>query len=70
MRLAPGFDIQPLIEWGARPEQTESAAIADGKRAALARLRNYVGERASTIRYAEDRARGWDTGSGPTRSSN
>jgi hypothetical protein len=38
------------------------------KRTALARLRNYVGERASMIRYAESRARGWDIGSGPTES--
>jgi len=38
------------------------------KRAALARLRNYVGERTSMIRYAESRARGWDLGSGPTES--
>jgi len=38
------------------------------KRAALARLRNYVGERASMIRYAASRARGWDIGSGPTES--
>ena len=33
-----------------------------------ARLRNYVGERTSMIRYAENRARGWDIGSGPTES--
>jgi len=38
------------------------------KRAALSRLRNYVGERTSMIRYAESRARGWDIGSGPTES--
>jgi hypothetical protein len=38
------------------------------KRAALSRLRNYVGERVGMIRYAESRARGWDIGSGPTES--
>jgi hypothetical protein len=29
---------------------------------------DYVGERTSMIRYAENRARGWDIGSGPTES--
>jgi hypothetical protein len=38
------------------------------KRAALSRLRHYIGERTAMIRYAENRARGWDIGSGPTES--
>jgi hypothetical protein len=38
------------------------------KRAALSRLRNYIGERSAMIHYAESRAKGWDIGSGPTES--
>jgi len=45
-----------------------TALRSPAKRAALSRLRNYVGERTSMIRYAESRARGWDIGSGPTES--
>jgi hypothetical protein len=48
--------------------QQRTALRSRAKRAALARLRNYVGERARMIRYAESRARGWDIGSGPTES--
>ena len=45
-----------------------AALRSPAKRAALSRLRNYVGERTSMIRYADNRARGWDIGSGPTES--
>jgi len=45
-----------------------AALRSAAKRAALSRLRNYVGERTSMIRYVESRARGWDIGSGPTES--
>jgi len=45
-----------------------AAVRSPAKRAALSRLRNYVGERTSMIRYAESRDRGWDIGSGPTES--
>ena len=48
--------------------QQRTALRRPAKRAALARLRNYVGERTSMIRYAENRARGWDIGRGPTES--
>ena len=41
---------------------------ARGKRAALRRLRNYVGERVGMMDYAACRAKGWDIGSGPTES--
>jgi hypothetical protein len=41
---------------------------ARGKQAALARLRNYVGERVTMLDYAACRAKGWDIGSGPTES--
>lgn len=41
---------------------------ARGKRAALSRLRNYVGERVRMMDYAACRAKGWDIGSGPTES--
>jgi hypothetical protein len=43
-----------------------AAVRSPAKRVALSRLRNYVGERTSMIRYVESRARGWDIGSGPT----
>jgi hypothetical protein len=36
------------------------------KREALRRLRNYVGERTTMIRYPQNRSKGWDIGSGPT----
>lgn len=45
-----------------------TALRSPAQRVALSRLRNYVGERTSMIRYAESRARGWDLGSGPTES--
>lgn len=45
-----------------------TALRSRAKRAALSRLRNYVGERTRMIRYAESRARGWDIGSKPTES--
>lgn len=45
-----------------------AALRSPAKRVALSRLRNYVGERTSMIRYADCRARGWDIGSGPTES--
>ena len=38
------------------------------QREALRRLRNYIGERTSMIRYPQNRAKGWDIGSGPTES--
>jgi len=41
---------------------------ARGKREALRRLRNYVGERVGMLDYAACRAKGWDIGSGPTES--
>jgi hypothetical protein len=41
---------------------------ARGKREALRRLRNYVGERVGMMDYAACRAKGWDIGSGPTES--
>jgi hypothetical protein len=49
-------------------EGQRAALRNPAKRAALSRLRNYVGERTSMIRYAESRTRGWDIGSGPTES--
>jgi len=45
-----------------------AALHSPAKRVALSQLRNYVGERTSTIRYAESHAQGWDLGSGPTES--
>jgi hypothetical protein len=41
---------------------------AGGKREALRRLRNYVGERVTMMDYAACRTKGWDIGSGPTES--
>ena len=49
--------------------QTRQRLRAPGKREALRRLRNYVGERVAMIRYLESRAKGWDIGSGPTEGS-
>ena len=46
--------------------RTHQRLRASSKREALRRLRNYVGERVSMIRYPESRSRGWDIGSGPT----
>lgn len=46
--------------------RTHQRLRAPSKREALRRLRNYVGERVSMIRYPESRAKGWDIGSGPT----
>jgi hypothetical protein len=45
-----------------------AALRSPSKRAALSRLRHYIGERTAMIRYAESRANGWDIGSGPTES--
>ena len=45
-----------------------SALRSSAKRSALSRLRSYVAERTSMIRYAANRAKGWDIGSGPTES--
>lgn len=45
-----------------------SAIRSSTKRSALSRLRSYVAERTSMIRYAANRAKGWDIGSGPTES--
>jgi hypothetical protein len=65
VHLALEQDVDAVLDEVTRQR---AALRSRAKRAALARLRNYVGERASMIRYADSRARGWDIGRGPTES--
>ena len=65
VHLALEQDVDAVLD---EVTQQRTTLRSPAKRAALARLRNYVGERTSMIRYAENRARGWDIGSGPTES--
>ena len=65
VHLALEQDVDAVLDEVTRQR---TALRSPAKRAALSRLRNYVGERTSMIRYAEHRARGWDIGSGPTES--
>jgi len=65
VHLALEQDVDAVLDEVTRQR---TAQRSPAKRAALSRLRNYVGERTSMIRYAESRARGWDIGSGPTES--
>lgn len=65
VHLALAQDVDAVLD---EVTQQRVALRSRTKRAALGRLRNYVGERASMIRYAQSRARGWDIGSGPTES--
>jgi hypothetical protein len=65
VHLALAQDVDAVLDEVTRQR---AALRSRTKRAALAQLRNYVGERTSMIRYAESRARGWDIGSGPTES--
>jgi len=65
VHLALDQDVDAVLD---EVTQRRAALRSRAKRTALAQLRNYVGERARMIRYAENRARGWDIGSGPTES--
>ena len=65
VHLALEQDVDAVLDEVTR---LRTALRSPAKRAALSRLRNYVGERTSMLRYAESRARGWDIGSGPTES--
>ena len=65
VHLALEQDVDAVLD---EVTQQRTTQRSPAKRAALSRLRNYVGERTSMIAYAESRARGWDIGSGPTES--
>lgn len=68
VHLALEQDVDAVLE---EITQQRTALRSPAKRAALSRLRNpprRMGERTRMIRYAENRARGWDIGSGPTES--
>jgi hypothetical protein len=58
-------DVDAVLDEGT---QQRTALRRPAKRVALSRLRNYVDERTSMIRCAENRARGWNIGSRPTES--